>query len=237
MPPLQLTISAVRVGHQLEMAQDPPQPRRVQPTRRLHQHRLGLHSRPASGSSWVPWASTAAWATRDLPTDQGAGRGGQRTPEHGPGRPDTAGRSPSTQRNRVRNQPAVEPTSWPWSAPAAPRPSTTASCRSQWPSSRSTSRRNAKTCSAKAASVSPSRSWAANPSTATARDARWSGRPAPSRVDWLIECVFESMAATYQARHREHKHQPTNLGTTSPDRATGAGRRLPARSWVSLVPR
>jgi hypothetical protein len=65
---------------------------------------------------------------------------------------------------------------------------------SQWPSSRSSSRRRTRTRSARAASESPPRSWAASCSTAAARAVSPSGE--------LSECVFESMAATYQPHTR-----------------------------------
>jgi hypothetical protein len=44
MAPLNFAVGALGVDGLLEMAQDPPQPRRIQPTGCLQQHRLRLHS-------------------------------------------------------------------------------------------------------------------------------------------------------------------------------------------------
>ena len=96
---------------------------------------------------------------------------------------------------------------WRCSAAAAPRASRSASSWSRWPSRRSTSRRRTSTRSARTASDSPSRSWAARRSTAAAR--------AVSDATGLTECVFGSMAATYQPPP-DHKHQPQIWGQPFP---------------------
>jgi hypothetical protein len=57
-----------------------------------------------SERSWVPWASTRAWAHAEFPADQGLAGRGERTTEHGPGRPHKASRSASTQA-----QPGAQP--------------------------------------------------------------------------------------------------------------------------------
>jgi len=155
MPQLALTVGPVRVSHQLEMAQDPPQPRRVQPPGRRHQHRLSLN-RDLVGQVLGAMSQHPSMSHRELPTNQRLGGRRQRTTEQRRAVRTLLAAVLAPRRNRARSQPAVEPTSWPWSAPAAPPPSTAASCWSQWPSSRSTSPRNPRTCSAKAASVSRS---------------------------------------------------------------------------------
>jgi hypothetical protein len=57
--PLTVVIGAVGVGDLLEVAQDPPQPGRVQPTGGLQQPRFGLH-REVVGEVVGPWARTVA---------------------------------------------------------------------------------------------------------------------------------------------------------------------------------
>src|SRR5215207_1284570 len=143
------------------------------------------------GRWWVPWASALAWAADSSPSHS-AWAVAVRGPRNNARAVRTAllaALAPS--RSRPRSQLAVEAAWMPWSAPAAPRPSTAARRWSHWPSRRSTSRRNPRACSARAASASPSRSWAASPSTTSA-----SG---PSPCGNLSEHLFESMAATYQA--------------------------------------
>ena len=150
---------------------------------------------------------------RELPTRQRRGGGGQRTPEQGPGGPDTAGRGPGTQ-----PQPGPQPgrgraNPLALVSPGSPRPSTAASRWSQRPSSRSTNRRNPRTCPANAASDRPFNSCAANPSTAAATTPSSSSRPAAPRINRPVECVFESMAPTYQAPIPKQPPTP-KLGTT-----------------------
>jgi hypothetical protein len=113
-------------------------------------------------------------------------------------------------RSRRRSHPAVEPATTPSSAPVAPRASTAARVASHWPSMRSPSSRSSTARSTRAVSVRLSRSWVARWSTAAA-----SG---PSSAGLLTECVFESMAATYQPRTRTQG--PTrNCGQRSPAEA------------------
>ena len=114
-----------------------------------------------SGRSWVPAASTWAWAGEMVAGGQGLGGGGEGAAVQGPGGADQLAAVPALMRSRCRSQPAVEPAWTPCSAPAAPRASTPASSASQWPSRRSTSPRSTMTRSARAPSASPSGSWAA----------------------------------------------------------------------------
>jgi len=84
-----------------------------------------------SGNSWEPWASTRAWATESSPPVSAAA-----VTASGPRNKARAVRTllaaaPAPSRNRIRSQAAVEGAWVPWSAPAAPRPSTAASCWSQ----------------------------------------------------------------------------------------------------------
>ncbi len=111
---------------------------------------------------------------------------------------------------RWRSHPAVEPASWPSSAPAAPWASTPASSLSHWPSSRSTSRRSHRTRSARTGSGSLSRSWPASSSTSAASAANASGRPAGCPVGSWVECVFGSTAATYQGPQPNATTNPTS---------------------------
>jgi hypothetical protein len=97
-------------------------------------------------------------------------------------------------RSRERSQPAVEAAGRPWSAPAAPRASRSASSASHWPSRRSTSPRSPWTRSAWAASARRSGSWSAR----RWRSAASAASPVGVLAGWLVEWVFESMAGTYQ---------------------------------------
>ena len=131
-----------------------------------------------SGRSWVPWASTRHARPR-WPRRSGRPRSGAAAPGTTPGRSAPScwpPRRPAAAGPAAR--PAVDPTCWSCSAPAAPRPSTVASSFSQWPSNRSSSCRRTRTRSARTGSVSRSKSWAANPSTAAASTSRSSGGPA-----------------------------------------------------------
>ena len=178
-----------------------------------------------SGRSWVPWASTWAWAGEMAPSARA-----WPVWVNGPRNRARAVRTKPAavlglMRRRWRSQAAVEPTWTPWSAPAAPRASRTASSPSQWPSRRSASCRNTRTRSARVASLSRSGSWAARPWSSAAS--------ALSRSRRLVECVFESMAATYQPRTPRQAPLP-HLGTTSP---TEPGRRrVPAGSRPTPAP-
>ena len=102
-----------------------------------------------SGRSWVPWASTWAWATEMRPVGQGLGGGGQRAAEQGPGGPDTPRGGAGTHAQPAPQPAAVEPTCWPCRPRRRPRASTAASSLSQWPSRRSTSPRSTRTRSAR----------------------------------------------------------------------------------------
>jgi Transcriptional regulator PadR-like family len=158
----------------------------------------------------VPWAITLAWATEIVPAVRASAVAGRGPRNRARAVRTALAAAPAPRRSRARSQPAVEAASWPWSAPAAPPASTVASSWSQWPSRRSSSRRTPSTRSARMASGSPSRSWAANPSTAVLSAASPSGRP----VGFLLECVFESMGGTYQAPTRRQAPNP-NLWTNS----------------------
>ena len=91
-----MAVGRVRVSDQTQMSDDPPQPGRIQPTGRLHQHRLGRH-RHLLGQLLGAMGQHPSMPNRELPTDQRRSRGRQRTTKQGPGRADTAGRGPSTQ--------------------------------------------------------------------------------------------------------------------------------------------
>ena len=125
MAPLGLSVGTLRVGHQAQMTDDPSQPRRIQPPGRFHQHRFGSAVTWA-GRSWVPAASTWAWAGESSPS---ANAWAVRV--RGPRYRARAVRTrllaaPALMRKRLRSHPAVEEACTPWSAPAAPRASTAA---------------------------------------------------------------------------------------------------------------
>jgi hypothetical protein len=87
------------------MPEHPPQPGRIQPVGRLHQHRFGRDPNWA-GRSWVPEATTLAWAgDSSLAVGQGLAGLDQGTAAQGPGGPHAAGGGPGTQpRRRARSQ-------------------------------------------------------------------------------------------------------------------------------------
>jgi hypothetical protein len=125
--------------------------------------------------------------------------------------------APAPRWRRAR-EPAGGGGAWmPWSAPAAIRGRRRRRVRgaSGLPGG-PPSRRSCRTRSARAASASPSRSWAASSSTAAARVASPSGRPAGS-----VECVFGSMGATYQPAGNG-KHQTVNVDNIRPPAPTSA---------------
>ena len=103
MPPLQFTVGAVRVGHQLEMAQDPSQPRRIQPTGRLHQHRLGLHGHLV-GQVLGAMSQHPSMSDRDLPTRSTHRPSPPEDHGTGPGRSAKLAAAPGTQ-----TQPGPQP--------------------------------------------------------------------------------------------------------------------------------
>ena len=105
MPQLAVAVGGGRVGDKTKMSDDPPQPGRVQPTGRLHQHRLRRHSHIV-GEVLGAMSQHPSMGHSELPSDQGLSGGGQRTTEQGPGGPDEAGRGPGAQL-----QPGPQPTS------------------------------------------------------------------------------------------------------------------------------
>jgi hypothetical protein len=135
------------------MTKDPPQPRRIQPTRRLHQHRFGLDG-DLLGELLGAGGEHPGMSRRELAAGEGGGGGGQGPPNSARAVRTELAAAPAPSRSRLRSQPAVEVPSWPWSAPAAPRPSTPASSLSHWPSRRSTMRRSSSTRSAHTLSAS-----------------------------------------------------------------------------------
>ncbi len=189
-----------------------------------------------SDRPWVPWASTAAWATESSPPSNPSAVAVSGTSEQRPGRPHKAGRGAGPQ-----PQPAPEPASGRADllalvGPGGPRPSTAANCWSQWPSSRSTSPRRTRT-----ARPTPHRSAGPGPG----RPTRPRPRPAPSAFlvggsslfYFPVECVFEL--------HGRNSYQPgtrtqppsANLGTTLlAGVGAGIAACLPARSRARLVP-
>src|SRR5215207_377836 len=187
---LGLAVSTLGVDGIAQVSDDPPQPGWVQAAGRLEQGWFGLGG-GVGGQVVGAGGQHRGVGHRELAVGHSGGGGGKG--------PRNNARAVRTQPwaalapmcSRLRSQLAVEAAWMPWSAPAAPRPSTAARRWSHWPSRRSTSRRNPRACSARAASASPSRSWAASPSTTSA-----SG---PSPCGNLSEHLFESMAATYQA--------------------------------------
>ena len=202
-----------------QMADDLSQPGWVQAPGRVHQDGFGLGG--GVGGQVVGAGG------------QHRGVGGESSPAvTGPGRSRPGGRGTTPGRSahswwrrrrpvrsRARSQLAVEAAWMPWSAPAAPRPSTAARRWSHWPSRRSASRRRARVCSARAASVSSSRSWAASPSTTSAS--------APSPCGNLSEHLFDPMAETYQAHPRTQAPRPNwgQLPGGTPCSARPAGQR------------
>jgi hypothetical protein len=126
MAPLSLAGGVVGVGDLLKMAQHPAQPRRIQPPRRLQQHRLGL-SRDLGGKLVGAVAQHASMGDRDLTVGQGGGGGRQRTRNKARAVRTKPAAAPAPKWSRLRSQAAVEPTWTPWSAPAAPRASMAAS--------------------------------------------------------------------------------------------------------------
>jgi len=184
---------AVGVGDQPEMPQNPSQPGWVQPTSRFDQDRFGLDGDPV-GEVLSAVGHHRGVGDRQLPVRQ-RGRGpGQWAAEQGPGGPDRALGGAGAQAEPVPKPGGGRPGLLVLVGPGGAAASTAASSLSQWPSSRSTSRRRVRTRSANATSFKPSRSWVASSFIAAARVASPPGRR-PSCGD---ECVFESMAATYQ---------------------------------------
>jgi hypothetical protein len=162
------------------------------------------------GRSWVPAASTAAWAA-----DSSLAHSAWAVPDRGPRNSARAVRrwlvaAPAPSRSRPRSQLAVEATWTPCSAPAAPRPSTAARRWSHWPSRQSTSRRRARTSSARAASGKPSRFSVARSSTAAASAASLLGGLPGGRSRPSGEHLFDSMGAPIKPT-TEHKHHPENV--------------------------
>jgi hypothetical protein len=169
--------------------QDPPQPRRIQPAGR----------RPSAGSasaatwagrSLVPWPARGhgPWGAPRPAGLAGGGKGPRNSARAALGRRRRpAGAGPQPGRGRAHLDA--------WSAPAAPPASTAARCWSQWPPARC-SWRNTSTRSARTPTASPVRSRASSSSTAAVSLASRSGRSAGPR----LECVFDSMAATYQVQ-------------------------------------
>ena len=176
---------AVGVSDQPQMGQDPSQPGWIQ--RRAASSSIGSAWVVGSGNSWVPAASTAAWAGEIAPSVNAwavAVRGPRNTAR---AVRTAAWAAPAPNRSRARNQPAVEEARRPCSAPAAPRASRPASSWSQWPSRQSTSRRNPNTRSASTPSGRRSRS--------CGQLVDRCGQPGESGWGW-VERVFESAAAT-----------------------------------------
>ena len=128
MAPLGLVVGALGIGNQPQVAQGPPQPRRIQPPGGgLQQHRLGLR-RSAIGEVVGAMGQHRGVGDRELPGAQRLGGPGQ-----GPRNSERAVRTalaaaPAPMRSRPRSQLAVEGAWTPWSAPAAPRASTAARC-------------------------------------------------------------------------------------------------------------
>ena len=204
MPQLGVAISGLRVGDQAQKPQDPPQPRRIQPTGRRHQHRLGLHSH-LLGEVLGAMSQHPGMSHRELPTKQRIRGDRQRTTEHGPGGPHEAGRGtgpqpqpgPQPGRRRADLLALVSP----GSAPTVDHRQLLEPLAFQ-PVHQP---RRTTTCSANTASVSRFRSCAANPSMAAT---------SAVRVATSVECVFESMAVTYQPDTRTPPPS-AKLGTTS----------------------
>jgi hypothetical protein len=201
------------------MADDLSQPGWVQPPGRLHQHRFGLHS-DVVGELLGAGGQDAGVGGRQLPVGQRPGRLGQRGRGTGPGR---SGHWCGRPRHPCAAGCAA---SWRWSRPGGRvrrrpppgrrrRPALGASGLPGGPAAAATPR----TRSARTASVSPSRSWAASSSTAAVR--------AASPPDGPVECVFESMGATYQPTRRRQAPTP-KLGTTIS--GLRAGNRFPTRA-------
>jgi hypothetical protein len=147
---------------------------------------------------------------RDLPADQGLGGSCE-----GPG---NSARAVRTLRGRRRPPAATagaarrrwRPLAGPGRPRAALRASTAASSWSHWPSRRSSSRRSPSTCAARTVTDRPSRSWAASSLAAATSDASPSSPSGATGGRWAgpwVECVFESMGATYQP------HPPTQAPT------------------------
>jgi hypothetical protein len=195
----------VGVGDQPQVGDDPPQPGWVQVVGGGEQDRFGLGGGVGWGRSWVPWASTAAWAADSWPSVRALA-----VPVRGPRNRAWAVRTQPLavlvpMWRRARSQLVVEGAGWPWSAQAAPQASTAASSSSQWPSRRSSSRRSTRIRSARTASASPFRSW-------------WPGcqRPRPGplvhRASWPNVCSSPWRQPINPPP--EHKHPCRHLGTT-----------------------
>jgi hypothetical protein len=181
---LGLAVSGLGVDGIAQMSDAPSPPGWVQAVGRLEQGWLGL-GRGVGEQVGGAGGQHRGMGHRALPGGDRLGGGGAGAAEQGPGGADTAVGGVGAQVERLRSQLAVE----------------AARCWSQWPSRRSTSRRNPRVWAARAASASPARAWAASPSTASA------SAPRPSR---LSEHLFDSMAATYQAP-TEGKHQTKSV--------------------------
>ena len=197
------SVGALGVGDLVQMAQDPPQPRWVQPPGRLHQHRFGLDGHVGGQVRGCRGASTWAWATEISPSVTAWPRLRSGVPGTAPG----------------RSAPQLR-------GGAGPQPQPVAQ-----PARRSSRRLDSLLGPGRAAAVDggevlaasglpPGRPAAAGPGPARPGRCRSAGpgpRGRPRRAvraaggpaalpDRSVECVFESMAATYQAPP-ESNHQ------------------------------
>ena len=140
----------VRVSDQTQMAQDPPQPRRIQPSGRLHQHRLGRHrhllgqllgamsQHPSMGhrelptrsapQPWPPadhgtgpWPSGHSWPRPQHPAAAGSATRPPSSQPAGPGQPRQPPGRPRRPAAGARGPPAGPPTA---AGPGPVRPGT-----------------------------------------------------------------------------------------------------------------
>ena len=139
--PRRPTLGPLGIGHLLEVAQDPPQPGWVQASGRFQEHWFG-HGGGGGGQVGGAGGQHLGMGERQSPAAKAwaVAVRGPRNKARAVRTLPAAALAPM--RNRARSQLAVEAAGVPWSAPAAPRPSTAASRCSQCPSSRSSSRRS-----------------------------------------------------------------------------------------------
>ena len=157
------------------------------------------------GRAWVPWANTAAWATESSPPANALG--GRRPVDHGTGPGPSAPSWPRRQRPGAAGSAATRRSTRP-AGPGRPRrrpgrPRRPAAGASDLPAGLPAA------AGSGPAPPTPHRSARRGPGRPTrprprpGPPARPAARPAAGST--VVECVFESMAATYQpARERNH---------------------------------
>ena len=172
MAPLGLVALPIRVSHDTELPRDLPQPGRVETSGRLWEHRFGRGAEVV-GRSWVPWASTLAWAGDSSPSVRAAAVAVRGPPNSWRVVRPALAAALAPMRSRVRSHPRSRGRDA-LLGPAAPPASTVASSWSQWPSRRSTSPHRTRTVRpGRHRTGPPGLRWPTRPRPPGRRVARW----------------------------------------------------------------